>query len=208
MKEVLYKFLFLSIIICALSTPAYAQKTKKKTVSNNIAVQKEEKNTIAVQKEDTEIAPVTAGEEEPYMKIVNYLKNKSGWINNRNSDVVRGIYGYVKGVYSSKGKIYIMVEIRNKTNIDYEIQSISFLTNPIADGKKQFESDEKNFFPIWQTDISTLNRKSKQKVIAVFNKFTIADNKNLLFVMSEIDGERTLTLQIKPDYITQAEYIK
>jgi hypothetical protein len=33
------------------------------------------------------------------------IQNKKGWINNRNSNLVRGVEGFVKGVYSGNGKI-------------------------------------------------------------------------------------------------------
>lgn len=133
---------------------------------------------------------------------------KSGWIKNRNSFYVRGIEGFVKGVYSGSGKVYVLIELANRTNISYDIESAVFITAPTKKADKEIEQEEKVFQPIWTNQPVTLQKKETKKLVYAFDKFTIADNKKLLFVMNEVDGERTLTLEIKPDYIINAEFIK
>lgn len=96
----------------------------------------------------------------------------------------------------------------NRTNINYDVESISFITSPVQVKDRQIEAEEKIFSPIYAIQTESIAKKSREKLLFVFDKFTISDNKNLLFIMSEIDGERTLSLDIKPKYIVGAEYVK
>lgn len=146
--------------------------------------------------------------EEKYMKLVKKLERREGWIHNRNSGNHRGIYGYVKGVYYGDNKIFLLIELHNTTEIEYEIDNISFISSPIRMSKqRQLSPDETIYSPIWQTDISVIDRKSVARVIFVFDKFVVAENKNVMMSMYEIDGERNLVLKIKPDYFLKAEYL-
>lgn len=145
---------------------------------------------------------------EHYKMIAEKIIKKNGWIKNRNSAFVRGIEGFVKGVYVGGGKVYVLIEVANRTNINYDIESISFITSPVQVKDRQIEAEEKIFSPIYAIQTESIAKKSREKLLFVFDKFTISDNKNLLFIMSEIDGERTLSLDIKPKYIIGAEYVK
>jgi len=196
MNKKLRKTCKLCLLSLMVSAVAYGQKK-----ANPQASAQETTQQAHTQKDVTTTTP------DNYMQTVNKLKTKSGWINHRNFDIVRGIEGYVKGVWATKSHVYIMIELRNTTNVNYDVDNISFISNPIKDGKKQLRTDEQIYAPVWQTDLSVLERKSKQKLIFVFTKFTIDDKKNLLFIMEETEGERTLILKIKPEYIIEAKYI-
>ena len=156
------------------------------------------------------IKPIAQQEPEiqDYELTAQKVLKKSGWIKNRNSFYVRGIEGFVKGVYSGSGKLYVLIELANRTNISYDIESAVFITAPTKKANKEIEQEEKLFQPIWSNQPEALQKKETKKLVYAFDKFTIADNKKLLFIMNEIDGERTLTLDIKPDYIINAEFIK
>jgi len=143
-----------------------------------------------------------------YEIIAQKIIKKNGWIKNRNSAFVRGIEGFVKGVYVGSGKVYVLIEVANRTNINYDVESISFITSPVQFKDRQIEAEEKIFSPIYAIQTESIAKKSREKLLFVFDKFTISDNKNLLFIMSEIDGERTISLDIKPKYIIAAEYVK
>lgn len=147
-------------------------------------------------------------EEEPYMRLVRRLENKTGWINNRNSDNYRGIQGYIKGVYYGENKVFFLIVIQNKTNIEYEVESVNFISNPIKDGKRQLAPDEQVYVPIWHTEVNSIDRKETKKLIFVFNKFVPVENKNILLSMYELNGERNLVLTIKHEYFLKAEYLR
>lgn len=183
------------------------KKTAQKTVQKSSdSAEQPGVHTKEVKTETTDIAVVA--QEAKHEDVAQRLLKKSGWIRNRNSAVVRGIEGYVKGVYVGEGKLYVLIEIANRTNINYDVESISFITSPIQVKNRQIEAEEKVFTPVYTIQPENIAKKSSQRLVYVFDKFTIADNKNLLFIMTEMDGERTLSLDIKPKYIVGAEYVK
>lgn len=152
-------------------------------------------------------APVVT-EKPDYEKTAEKILKTKGWIRNRNSALVRGVEGFVKGVYSANGKIFVMLEIANRSNINYDIMNISFVTTPVKKKGVDFDTEEKLFLPIWSNQPETIAKKNTQKIVFVFDKFTINEDKTLFAVVDENQGERKLTLEIKPQYILGAEYVK
>lgn len=143
---------------------------------------------------------------EKHIAIAEKILRKKGWISNRNSFYTRGMLGFIKGVYSADKKIFVLAEFKNNTNINYDVESISFLSNPVKNSVKQIEADEKIYQPVYNTEAEVINKKSSKKVVFVFEKFTIADDKNIILIMNELEGERTISLEIKPKYISNAEF--
>ncbi|MCY1659309.1 DUF4138 domain-containing protein [Chryseobacterium sp. SL1] len=220
-KNLVFAFLLISFLGFSqqIKKKGYKKKTVYKTAVRK-PVTKKTVQTVAeikeepVQKPET-VEPViveasspieSVQEEKPKYEIVaeKVLKEK-GWINNRNSALVNGIEGFVKGVYSGSDKIYILLEISNRSNINYDIESAVFITSPIEKNGKLIDTEEKTFIPVFSNQPDSLPKKSKQKLVYVFDKFTIAGDKTLHFVLNEIDGERSLTLEVKPKYILEAE---
>lgn len=144
---------------------------------------------------------------EKHILLSEKILKKKGWINNRNSFYTRGMLGFIKGIYSGDKKLFVLAEFKNNTNISYDIESISFLSNPIKNNVKQIEADEKIYVPIYQTEVESIDKKSIQRMVFAFEKFTISENKNIILIINEMDGERTITLEIKPKYISKAEFI-
>lgn len=156
--------------------------------------------------------PVTEEKaKEDYILTAERILKKKGYINNRNSAFDRGIEGFIKGIYSSNGKLFFLVEIDNRTNIPYDILGISFISPAEQEGRMSYKEKETNikelsFEPIWTNQPEKLERKSKNKMIFVFDKFTIAENRTLQMIMTESEGERTINLPISPKYILKAQY--
>ena len=179
---------------------------KKTTVKKPIAVVEaesklEEVKPIAEEKKEVvaEVVQQPLAQEvvkEDYEITAERVLKKGGWIKNRNSALVRGIEGFVKGVYVGNGKLYVLLEIANRTNINYDVESVSFITSPIQTGRRQLETEEKIFVPIWSNQPENFSKKSSKKLVYVFEKFNISDNKTMLFITNEIDDERALTLEI------------
>lgn len=182
------------------------KKTTVKPITENkeVAPFEEVSKTVEITTPIADIIP----EKEDYEITAARVLKKNGSINNRNSAYVRGIEGFVKEVYVGKGKIYVLLEIKNKTNFNYDVESVSFITTPIQKGNRQVEVEEKIFAPVWSNQPEQFEKKSTKKLVYVFDKFNISDNKTLLFIMNEIDGERTLILEVKPQYIINANIIR
>lgn len=223
MKKIAISIFIVGSVLC------YSQTTKKKSYKKpvkKIDVQKKATSkpvatavVDAPKQEEVKAEVITepAVVEEPtvavvaeksdYEKTAEKLLKQKGWINNRNSYLVRGVEGFVKGVYSGNGKIFVMLEVPNRSNINYDIQNISFITSPIKKKGIDFDTEEKIFLPIWSNQPEFIGKKAKQKLVFVFDKFTIGENKTLNAVINENEGERNLKLEIKPAYILEAEYI-
>lgn len=154
------------------------------------------------------VEAVPPAEKPNYEILAEKVLKEKGWINNRNSALVNGVEGFVKGIYSGQGKIFVLLEIANRSNINYDVESAVFITSPIQKNGKTIDTEEKTFIPIFSNQPETFNKNSKQRLVYVFDKFTISGDKTLLFVMNEIDGERSLTLEVKPKWILQANSTK
>lgn len=148
-------------------------------------------------------------EEKPITKVyIDKLSKKRGWLRYRNSVLVRGIEVAIKGSYVNKDKIYLMFDVHNRTNIEYDIESVSFVTASVGKKGKYIAQEEKIFIPIDSNQPETIGKKANYKLIYVFDKFTISDDVDLIFTMDENNGDRSINLPIKSKVITNSEYIK
>lgn len=223
-KNLVFVFLLIGILGFSQSTKkkVYKKKPVKKSYSKKPVVKKEITKEIVEVKEGSTVEQVVEpvkvetaivenivpAEKPTYEVLAEKVLKEKGWINNRNSVLVNGVEGFVKGVYSGNGKIFFLLEVANRSNINYDVESAVFITSPIEKNGKTIDTEEKTFIPIFSNQPESFNKKSKQRLVYVFDKFTIAGDKTLLFVMNEIDGERTLTLEIKPKYILEANSTK
>ncbi|MCT3649879.1 DUF4138 domain-containing protein [Elizabethkingia anophelis] len=219
------KIILTGLALLSISMSAQMKKkTYKKSTKGKKTVVKKTAHKIPIVQDSTAVisnivTPVSqpvqaeaktnqsqATEEEVYMPLVKKLENKKGWISNRNSYGNRGVWAYLKGVWSGKEKIFIMVEMQNTTNINYDIEVISFEKRSIDEDKGSKDLN-KEVPAIWQTDFSKIMKKSKQKLIFVFDKFTVSEKSVLQMTIQEQDGERIIIVPIASKYINGAEYI-
>jgi hypothetical protein len=223
MRKIAISIFIVGSVLCYSQTtkkksykkPVKKTYVKKKATSKPVATavidapkQEEVKAEVITEPAVVEEPTVAVvAEKSDYEKTAEKLLKQKGWINNRNSYLVRGVEGFVKGVYSGNGKIFVMLEVSNRSNINYDIQNISFITSPIKKKGIDFDTEEKIFLPIWSNQPEFIGKKAKQKLVFVFDKFTIGENKTLNAVINENEGERNLKLEIKPAYVLEAEYI-
>lgn len=232
-KLILTMFTLISILGYSQQTKkkVYKKKPVKKSYSTKKVVKKSNATTSKavpeikvakiteveepIKKEIIEISQPVKEEKADYITLAEKISKKTGSINNRNSVLYKGVEAYIKGVYSGSGKIYFLVEVQNRSNIPYEIESISFNSpEPIVDkniidiASDRTKVEELNFIPIWDNRPDKFERKSKNKIVFVFDKFTISDKRNLVMLVKETEGERELELKIKNKFLNNAEYIK
>lgn len=221
MRKIAISIFIVGSVLCYSQTtkkkiykkPVKKTYVKKKATPKPVAkvvidAPKQEEKNLEVFTEQAVVEELkVVAEKSDYEKTAEKLLKQNGWINNRNSYLVRGVEGFVKGVYSGNGKIFVMLEVSNRSNINYDIQNISFITSPLKKKGIDFDTEEKIFLPIWSNQPEFIGKKAKQKLVFVFDKFTIGENKTLNAVINENEGERNLKLEIKPAYILEAEYI-
>lgn len=219
MRKNLITILFLGAFV-PLFGQVSKKKAKKKYPKKSVVKKAEVKNTITsdsviVGKKQPGIEepkPIEKTEQELALEkvplVANIIAKKSGYINNRNSVYYKGILAMLKGIYTNNNRIFVYIEIKNSSNIDYEIESAFFNTSPVKRKNEDLELEEKNFLPIWDNKVQIIKKKSTEKLIFAFDKFTLNDEKVLNATFREKDGEREINIVITPSQISKSEYIR
>ena len=145
------KNLIAILLVCAL-LPVFGQTTKKKIVKKPVkkAVAKKPIAKKEVAKPVEEVKPIEKTEqelaEEKLPLVGNVILKKSGYVKNRNSVYYKGIIGMMKGIYTNDNKVFVYLEIKNTSNLDYDIESVFFNTSPIKKRRENLELEEKKLY--------------------------------------------------------------
>ncbi|SCY74841.1 Bacteroides conjugative transposon TraN protein [Flavobacterium anhuiense] len=119
-----------------------------------------------------------------------------------------GIQFILKGIYIHNGKYYFHTELRNKTNVPFEIDFINF---KVVDKKvaKRTVVQERPLTPLrtYKPLVDGINGKSTEQNVFLLDQFTIADDKILLIEIFEKNGGRQQTLQIENSDLIKARLI-
>lgn len=95
-----------------------------------------------------------------------------------------------------KGKLYVVVEIDNNSNVDF---NINYIKTFIDSGKKSKHASaqylEKNPILIYNAARTVEHHKSRKYVFA-YDQFSIDMNKNMTFELNENNGERHIFLKV------------
>jgi hypothetical protein len=140
----------------------------------------------------------TVALEEKVLKMPGYIKS-------RNLAQSKGIKAILKGIYFQGTKLYFLFTVKNTTEVTYDISSFRF--SVINSNEKTGEQTEE--FPIL---ITTPNIKSiehgKKDIVFTLNKFTVSNDKRLIFEIFENKGDRNISFPILPKMIDNAQLIK
>lgn len=118
-----------------------------------------------------------------------------------------GIQFILKGVYIHNGKYYFHTELRNRTNVPFEIDFINF---KIVDKKvaKRTVVQERSLIPLrTYKPLDGIAGKSTEQNVFLLDQFTITDDKVLLIEIFEKNGGRHQTLQIENSDLIKASLI-
>lgn len=141
-------------------------------------------------------------------EVAQTIYNYDGFIKNRNTGSYRDIYVSIRGIYIDKGKLYFLFHFANKSTIDYKIERFQFFTMPVKKSKKRIENEEKEYNPIfYYKNLTDLRAKSEDVMVAVFDQFTLNDQKKIQVTMTENGGERTVRLDIDSKKIVEARQL-
>ena len=118
-----------------------------------------------------------------------------------------GIQFLLKGVYIHNGKFYFHTELRNKSNVPFQIDFVNF---KIVDKKiaKRTVIQEKPMKPlrIYKPLDEIIGNTTEQNVF-LLDQFTITDDKVLLIEIFEKNGGRHQTLQVENSDLIKARLI-
>lgn len=118
-----------------------------------------------------------------------------------------GIQFILKGIYIHNGKYYFHTELRNKTNVPFEIDFINF---KVVDKKvaKRTVVQEIPLTPLrTYKPLDGIKGKSTEQNVFLLDQFTIADDKILLIEIFEKNGGRHQTLQVENSDLIKARLI-
>lgn len=118
-----------------------------------------------------------------------------------------GIQFILKGIYIHNGKYYFHTELRNHTNVPFEIDFINF---KVVDKKvaKRTVVQERPLTPLrTYKPLDGIAGKSTEQNVFLLDQFTIADDKVLLIEIFEKNGGRHQTLQIENSDLIKARLI-
>lgn len=135
-----------------------------------------------------------------YQKFCSYLlvrKQRIGLIKKRNEGIVMS----VENIVFDKNELYFVIQIQNKSTLDYDLNFLKFSIETRKKGKK------KSLQRLYQEPIFTYNLPSKiaenetVKLIYVLPKFSISNDRRAILELNEKNGERNLKLKISHRFI-------
>ncbi len=111
----------------------------------------------------------------------------------------------IRRIYTHEDMLFVLVRLRNKSNIRYDIESLRFF----ARDKKTLRrtaSQEIEMQPLYvRNKHTTVNGHGSADVVFIFRKFTIPHAKTLDIELFERDGGRNLKIHVGDHAIVKAE---
>lgn len=134
---------------------------------------------------------------------INPLESEYGYINSRNRSSKGKVNLYLKGVYTNVEKLYILVQLENKSNLNYDISDIKLFIRPVSKMKNIAVQDEE-IIPIIYKPTNKISPKSSNYITLEISKNALVD-KVISVDLLEKNGDRNLTINVDQDYITNAK---
>jgi hypothetical protein len=135
-----------------------------------------------------------------YQKFCAYLlykKQRIGRVKKRNERIVLS----VQNIVFNKEELYFVIQIKNKSTLDYDLNFLNLSIETRQKGKK------KSLQRVHKDPVFKHNQPSKIKAnetvrfIYVMPKFSISNDRRAILELNEKDGERNIKLKISHKYI-------
>jgi len=118
-----------------------------------------------------------------------------------------GVQFLLKSIYTNNGLLYFHTEIKNTSNIAFDIDYVSF---KIVDKKviKRTAMQEQVLEPLRaQNYVTVVSGKSSERTVFALEKFTIPDDKQLVIEVAEKKGGRHQSFVVENEDIVRANVI-
>lgn len=118
-----------------------------------------------------------------------------------------GVQFILKSIYTNNGLLYFHTELKNTSNIAFDIDYISF---KIVDKKvvKRTAMQEQVLEPLRaQNYVTVVNGKKAERTVFALEKFTIPDDKQLVIEVAEKEGGRNQSFVVENGDIVRANVI-
>ena len=118
-----------------------------------------------------------------------------------------GVQYLLKGIYTHNGLLYFHTQIRNGSNVPFDVD---FITFKIVDKKvaKRTAIQEQVIFPLRAYNYAThVAGKRDERTVFTFDKFTIPDDKCLVVELNEKNGGRHQSFIVENEDLVRANVI-
>jgi conjugative transposon TraN protein len=118
-----------------------------------------------------------------------------------------GIEYTLKGIYSHNNMLYFYTELKNSSNVPFNVDYISF---KIVDKKvaKRTAIQEQSIVPLRAyNQLMVINGKKTERTVFAMPRFTLPEGKQLLIELNEKDGGRHQSFTLKNDDLIRAKGI-
>ena len=118
-----------------------------------------------------------------------------------------GIQYILKGIYTHNGLLYLHTQIKNSSNVPFDIDFIRF---KVVDKKmvKQTTIQETVIYPLRAYNfISVVGGNQTERTVFTIDKITIPDDKQLVIELFEKNGGRNQTFIVSNNDLLSAKMI-
>ena len=118
-----------------------------------------------------------------------------------------GVQFLLKSIYANNGLLYFHTELKNTSNIPFDVDYVSF---KIVDKKviKRTAMQEQVLEPLRaQNYVTVVHGKSSERTVFALEKFTIPDDKQLIIEIAEKEGGRHQSFVVENEDIVRANVI-
>ncbi len=138
--------------------------------------------------------------EEYYDRFCHYLLSKKQRIGNIKKRKY-GIILSIENIVFNKEQLYFVIEIKNKSSLDYDLNFLKLANETRKKGKK------KSLQRLYQEPVFKYNLPAKvgknqtAKLVYVLPKFSLSKERRAILELNEQDGERNLKLKVSHRFI-------
>ena len=118
-----------------------------------------------------------------------------------------GIQYLLKGIYTHNGLLYFHMEVKNQSNVPFDIDYITF---KIVDKKvaKRTAIQEQIILPLRAYNyVTSIAGRREERTVFTMDKFTIPDDKQLVVELNEKSGGRHQSFVVENSDIVRAKII-
>ena len=118
-----------------------------------------------------------------------------------------GIQYLLKGIYSHNGLLYFHLQLKNSTNVPFDVDHLTF---KIVDKKvaKRTAIQEQVIWPLRaHNNVQVIPGKSSERMVFTLPKFTIPDDKHLVVELYEKSGGRHQSFTVENADLVRARVI-
>jgi len=118
-----------------------------------------------------------------------------------------GIQHTLKGIYSHNGLLYFHLQLKNSSNVPFDVDYITF---KIVDKKvaKRTAIQEQVIWPLRaHNNVTLIGGKKTERTVFSLPKFTIPDDKHLIIELHEKEGGRHQTFTVENADLVRAKVI-